>query len=151
MAAGSLLKPTVGIKIYGPTAGSGGMLMQTRAYLIAKGENAQNMPLYGQEMNLNTWAIYKMNMFVHGVFNANIRKGDTLGDPQQTRGGDLVSFDRLIANTPFSLKKRAKEGADSDPYGRYPYGTPPKDSGDLAFIHHMIASLNAEGEMGYVK
>jgi len=146
----SLLKPTAGMKIYDPTAGSGGMLIQTRNYLIEQGDNAQNLSLYGQEMNLNTWAISKMNMFLHGVFNADIRKGDTLGDPQHTRGGELMSFDRVIANPPFSLKKWGKEGADSDPYGRYPYGTPPKDAGDLAFIQHMIASLNAEGKMGVV-
>ncbi|MDA9681543.1 type I restriction-modification system subunit M [bacterium] len=146
----SLLKPTVGMKIYDPTAGSGGMLIQTRNYLISKGENAQNLSLYGQEMNLNTWAISKMNMFLHGVFNADIRKGDTLGDPKHTRGGELMSFDRVIANPPFSLKKWGKEAADSDAYGRYPYGTPPKDAGDLAFIQHMIASLNAEGKMGVV-
>ena len=146
----SLLKPTAGMKIYDPTAGSGGMLIQTRNYLIAKGENSENLSLYGQEMNLNTWAICKMNMFLHGVFNADIRKGDTLGDPQHTRGGELMSFDRVIANPPFSLKKWGKGAADSDPYGRYPYGTPPKDAGDLAFIQHMIASLNAEGKMGVV-
>ena len=146
----SLLKPTAGMKIYDPTAGSGGMLIQTRNYLIEKGDNAQNLSLYGQEMNLNTWAISKMNMFLHGVFNADIRKGDTLGDPQHTRGGELMSFDRVIANPPFSLKKWGKDVADSDPYGRYPYGTPPKDAGDLAFIQHMIASLNAEGKMGVV-
>ncbi|MDA8866268.1 type I restriction-modification system subunit M [Porticoccaceae bacterium] len=146
----SLLKPTAGMKIYDPTAGSGGMLIQTRNYLINQGENAQNLSLYGQEMNLNTWAICKMSMFLHGVFNADIRKGDTLGDPQHTRGGELMSFDRVIANPPFSLKKWGKDAADSDPYGRYPYGTPPKDAGDLAFIQHMIASLNAEGKMGVV-
>ena len=146
----SLLKPTAGMKIYDPTAGSGGMLIQTRNYLIGQGENAQNLSLYGQEMNLNTWAICKMSMFLHGVFNADIRKGDTLGDPQHTRGGELMSFDRVIANPPFSLKKWGKDAADSDPYGRYPYGTPPKDAGDLAFIQHMIASLNAEGKMGVV-
>ena len=146
----SLLKPTAGMRIYDPTAGSGGMLIQTRHYLIEHGENPQNLSLYGQEMNLNTWAISKMNMFLHGVFNADIRKGDTLGDPQHLSGGELMSFDRVIANPPFSLKKWGKEAADADPYGRYPYGTPPKDSGDLAFIQHMIASLNAEGKMGVV-
>ena len=146
----SLLKPTAGMKIYDPTAGSGGMLIQTRNYLIEQGENAQNLSLYGQEMNLNTWAICKMSMFLHGVFNADIRKGDTLGDPQHTQGGELMSFDRVIANPPFSLKKWGKDVADNDPYGRYPYGTPPKDAGDLAFIQHMIASLNAEGKMGVV-
>lgn len=146
----SLLKPTAGMKIYDPTAGSGGMLIQTRNYLISHGENPQNLSLYGQEMNLNTWAISKMNMFLHGVFNADIRKGDTLGDPQHIQGGELMSFDRVIANPPFSLAKWGKEAADADPYGRFPYGTPPKDSGDLAFIQHMIASLNAEGRMGVV-
>jgi type I restriction enzyme M protein len=146
----SLLKPAAGMKIYDPTAGSGGMLIQTRNYLIERGDNAQNLSLYGQEMNLNTWAICKMSMFLHGVFNADIRKGDTLGDPKHTRGGELMSFDRVIANPPFSLKKWGKEEADSDPYGRYPYGTPPKDAGDFAFIQHMIASLNAEGKMGVV-
>ena len=146
----SLLKPTAGMKIYDPTVGSGGMLIQTRNYLTKHNENPQNLSLYGQEMNLNTWAICKMNMFLHGVFNADIHKGDTLGDPQHTSGGELMSFDRVIANPPFSLKKWGKEAADSDPYGRYPYGTPPKDAGDLAFIQHMIASLNADGQMGVV-
>merc|ERR1711964_384213 len=82
--------------------------------------------------------------------SADIRKGDTLGDPQHTQGGELMTFDRVLANPPFSLKKWGKEEADNDPYGRYPYGTPPKDSGDLAFVQHMIASLNAEGMMGVV-
>lgn len=146
----SLLKPSAGMKIYDPSSGSGGMLIQTRNYLIEQGDNPSNLSLYGQEMNLNTWAICKMNMFLHGVFNADIRKGDTLGDPQHSRGGELMSFDRVIANPPFSLKKWGNEGAESDPYGRYPYGTPPKNSGDFAFIQHMIASLNAEGKMGVV-
>ena len=78
----SLLKPSAGMKIYDPTAGSGGMLIQTRNYLVKNGENASNLSLFGQEMNLNTWAICKMNMFLHSVFNADIRKGDTLRDPQ---------------------------------------------------------------------
>ena len=146
----SLFKPTEGMKIYDPTVGSGGMLIQTRSYLAEHSENPQNLSLYGQEKNLNTWAICKMNMFLHGVFNADIRKGDTLGDPQHTRGGELMLFDRVIANPPFSLKKWGKDIADNDPYGRYPYGTPPKNAGDLAFIQHMIASLNAEGKMGVV-
>ena len=146
----SLLQPTSGMKIYDPTAGSGGMLIQTRNYLIEKGENPNNLSLYGQEMNLNTWAISKMNMFLHGVFNADIRKGDTLGDPQHIADGELMSFDRVIANPPFSLKKWGKDAARADRYGRYPYGTPPKNAGDLAFIQHMIASLNAEGKMGVV-
>lgn len=146
----SLLKPEAGMTVYDPTAGSGGMLIQTRNYLIANGDNPQNLSLYGQEMNLNTWAISKMNMFLHGVFNADLRKGDTIRDPQHIESGELKSFDRVIANPPFSLKKWGKEEAEADAYGRFPYGTPPKDSGDLAFIQHMIASLNATGKMGVV-
>tara|TARA_R110000868_G_scaffold62782_7_gene189551 strand:- start:11047 stop:12810 length:1764 start_codon:yes stop_codon:yes gene_type:complete len=146
----SLIKPEAGMTVYDPTAGSGGMLIQTRNYLIANGDNPQNLSLYGQEMNLNTWAISKMNMFLHGVFNADLRKGDTIRDPQHIESGELMSFDRVIANPPFSLKKWGKEEAEADAYGRFPYGTPPKDSGDLAFIQHMIASLNATGIMGVV-
>lgn len=146
----SLLKPHAGMRIYDPTAGSGGMLVQTRNYLAKHGENMTNLSLYGQEMNLNTWAICKMNMFLHGVYSADIKKGDTLREPQHTEAGALMTFDRVIANPPFSLKKWGKEEADSDAYGRFPYGTPPKDAGDLAFVQHMIASLNAEGMMGVV-
>ena len=146
----SLLKPEAGMRVYDPTAGSGGMLIQTRNYLASHGENPRDLALFGQEMNLNTWAICKMNMFLHGVFNADIRKGDTLGNPAHIQHGELMHFDRVIANPPFSLKKWGKDEADSDAYGRFPYGTPPKDSGDLAFVQHMIASLNAEGMMGVV-
>jgi type I restriction enzyme M protein len=146
----SLLKPHAGMKIYDPTVGSGGMLIQTRNYLVANGENPSNLSLFGQEMNLGTWAICKMNMFLHGVFNADIRKGDTLRDPQHTSNGQLMTFDRVIANPPFSLSKWGKDEADKDPFGRFPYGTPPKDTGDLAFVQHMIASLNADGVMGVV-
>lgn len=146
----ALLKPHAGQRIYDPTVGSGGMLVQTRNYLTAQGEDPVNLSLFGQEMNLNTWAICKMNMFLHGVFSADIRKGDTLREPQHSQGGELMSFDRVIANPPFSLKKWGKDEADNDAYGRFPYGTPPKDAGDLAFVQHMIASLNAEGMMGVV-
>jgi type I restriction enzyme M protein len=146
----SLLKPHAGMRIYDPTVGSGGMLVHTRNYLARHEENPANLSLFGQEMNLNTWAICKMNMFLHGVFSADIRKGDTLRDPQHSEQGSLMSFDRVIANPPFSLKKWGKDEAESDSYGRFPYGTPPKDAGDLAFVQHMIASLNSEGMMGVV-
>ena len=145
-----LLKPEPGMRIYDPTAGSGGMLVQMRNQLAKNGENAANLSLYGQEMNLNTWAICKMNMFLHGVQSADIRKGDTLREPKHTKSGELMSFDRVIANPPFSLKKWGKEDCDNDGFGRFPYGTPPKDAGDLAFVQHMIASLNNEGMAGVV-
>ena len=145
-----LLKPAAGMKVYDPTSGSGGMLVQTRNYLLDNNLNPNDLSLYGQEMNLNTWAISKMNMFLHGVFNADIRKGDTLREPQHIKDGRLMRFDRVIANPPFSLKKWGKDEADSDSFGRFPYGTPPKDAGDLAFIQHMIASLNNHGKLGVV-
>lgn len=146
----ALLKPHAGMRIYDPTAGSGGMLVQTRNYLASHDENPSNLSLAGQEMNLNTWAICKMNMFLHGVFSADIRKGDTLREPQHSEHGQLMTFDRVIANPPFSLKKWGKDECDKDGYGRFPYGTPPKDAGDLAFVQHMIASVNDEGMAGIV-
>jgi type I restriction enzyme M protein len=146
----SLLKPTTGMKIYDPTCGSGGMLIQTRNYLKSHGENPGNLSLFGQEMNLSTWAICKMNMFLHGVYNADIRKGDTIRDPAHLDGGRLMLFDRVLANPPFSLAKWGKEEADSDTFGRFPWGTPPKDTGDLAFVQHMIATLKSDGKMGVV-
>jgi len=146
----SLLKPKAGMTIYDPTVGSGGMLIQTRRYLAEHGENPSNLGLYGQEMNLSTYAICKMNMFLHGEFDAKIEKGDTLRDPRHVENGKLMLFDRVIANPPFSLAKWGKEEADADRYGRFPFGTPPKDTGDLAFVQHMIASLNANGSMGVV-
>ena len=146
----TLLKSQEGMRVYDPTIGSGGMLIQTKSYVAENGQNSSNLSLFGQEMNLNTWAICKMNMFLHNVYNADIRKGDTLGDPQHIKGGELMTFDRVIANPPFSLKGWGKDTADNDPYGRFPYGTPPKDAGDLAFVQHMISSVNAEGMMGVV-
>ena len=146
----SLLKPTSGMKVYDPTVGSGGMLIQMRHYLKKHGDDPKNISLNGQENNRGTWAICRLNMFLQGVFNADIRYGDTLGDPKHLENGKIMLFDRVIANPPFSLKKWGKDQADNDPYGRYPYGTPPKDAGDLAFIQHMIASLKSDGSMGVV-
>tara|TARA_B100001057_G_scaffold491229_1_gene581038 strand:- start:4775 stop:6490 length:1716 start_codon:yes stop_codon:yes gene_type:complete len=145
-----LIKPQTKMRVYDPTCGSGGMLIQSRNYLIENGENPRNISLFGQEMNQGTWAICKINMFLHSVFNADIKKGDTIRDPKHLKGGELMTFDRVIANPPFSLAKWGKEEADNDSFGRFPYGTPPKDTGDLAFVQHMIASLNADGIMGVV-
>ena len=101
-------------------------------------------------MNQGTWAICKINMFLHSVFNADIKKGDTIRDPKHLKDGELMTFDRVVANPPFSLSKWGKEEADNDRFGRFPYGTPPKDMGDFAFIQHMIASLNVNGIMGVI-
>lgn len=146
----ALLKPRAGMTVYDPTCGSGGMLIQTRNYLATHGENPDNLQLFGQEMNLGTWAICKLNMFLHRVLNAGIKKGDTLGEPQHVEQGELMRFDRVIANPPFSLKNWGRDLAEHDGFGRYRFGIPPKDAGDLAFVQHMIASLNQEGVMGVV-
>lgn len=146
----ALLKPQAGMRIYDPTVGSGGMLIQTHHYLAKQGVSTPNLALFGQESNLTTWAICKMNLFLHGFYTADIRKGDTLGDPKHLQGGQLMTFDQVIANPPFGLKSWGKEAADADCLGRFPYGTPPKDSGDLAFLQHMLASLHAEGRLGVV-
>ena len=145
-----LIKPKSGMRIYDPTCGSGGMLIQSRKYLIENNDDPRNISLYGQEDNLGTWAICKINMFLHSVFNADIKKGDTIREPKHLNNGELMTFDRVIANPPFSLAKWGKEEVNNDSFGRFPYGTPPKDTGDLAFVQHMIASLNAEGKLGVV-
>ena len=146
----NLLKPKEGMKMYDPTAGSGGMLIHCKQYISKNGGNDKNISLYGQEMNLSTWAICKMNMFLHGVLNANIAKGDTIRDPKHTKDGVLMTFDRVIANPPFSLDNWGRDEAENDGYGRFKYGLPPKGAGDLAFLQHMIASLNADGKLGVV-
>ena len=145
-----LIKPKSGMRIYDPTCGSGGMLIQSRKYLIENNDDPRNISLYGQEDNLGTWAICKINMFLHSVFNADIKKGDTIREPKHLNNGELMTFDRVIANPPFSLAKWGKDEANNDSFSRFPYGTPPKDTGDLAFVQHMIASLNAEGILGVV-
>ncbi len=145
-----LLKPQEGMKIYDPTCGSGGMLIQCKNFIKDHGGNDADVSLYGQEMNLSTWAICKMNMFLHSVYSANIAKGDTIRDPKHTEGGILQTFDRVIANPPFSLSNWGREDAEHDGFGRFKYGIPPKGQGDLAFVQHMISSLNAEGMCGVV-
>jgi type I restriction enzyme M protein len=146
----SLLKPKAGMHIYDPTVGSGGMLIETCHYLEQNGENPNKIALFGQEMNINTWAICKINMFLHDVFKADIRKGDTLREPQHINKNKLMTFDRVIANPPFSLKRWGIEEAKNDVFKRFSYGIPPKDYADFAFIQHMISSLKPNGKMGVV-
>ena len=91
-----------------------------------------------------------MNMLLHGLVDARIEKGDTIRDPKLVEHGELMLFDRVIANPPFSLKDWGREVAEHDAYGRFPYGLPPKSYGDLAFVQHMVASLNITGRLGVV-
>ena len=145
-----IVKPKEGESIYDPTTGSGGMLIHSTHYIEEHGGNPKNVSLNGQEINLSTWAICKMNMLFHDATGAEIKKGDTIREPKHTNGGVLKTFDVVLANPPFSLKNWGEEEAKGDAYGRFVYGIPPKSYGDLAFVEHMIASLNSKGRMGTV-
>lgn len=145
-----ILKPQEGERIYDPTCGSGGMLIQSLEYIKKHGKNHKNISLFGQEINLSTWAICKMNMLFHGAKGADIKKGDTIRTPMHTEGGVLKTFDKVLANPPFSLKNWGEVEARVDSFHRFPYGIPPKSYGDLAFVSHMVSSLNARGKMATV-
>jgi type I restriction enzyme M protein len=145
-----LLEPKEGMRICDPTCGSGGMLIECAAYVAAHGGNPRNLSLYGQEKNLGTWSIAKLNMLLHGIKDFRIEKGDTIRDPKLVEGAGLMLFDRVIANPPFSLDEWGREVAERDPWGRFRYGVPPKDKGDLAFVEHMLATLRQSGSLAVV-
>jgi type I restriction enzyme M protein len=145
-----LLAPSEGMRICDPTAGSGGMLIECAHYLERHGQNPKNLSLFGQEKNLGTWAICKMNTLLHGLPDARIEKGDTIRDPRLREGGELMLFDRVIANPPFSLDEWGRAEAEADGFGRFRFGIPPKTKGDLAFVQHMIATTNTRGMVGVV-
>lgn len=145
-----MLAPTEKMRICDPTAGSGGMLIECAHYLERHKQNPKNLSLFGQEKNLGTWAICKMNMLLHGLPDARIEKGDTIRDPKLKEGGELSLFDRVIANPPFSLDEWGREIAEHDSHSRFRFGIPPKTKGDLAFVQHMIATTNDKGMVGVV-
>lgn len=143
-----------GMTVYDPTCGSGGMLLEAYRDVERSGKNARSLSLFGQERNLNTWAICQMNLFLHDIDDADVRRGDTLREPKHTvsEGSRAIrTFDRVIANPPFSLKEWGHTvWSNGDPYGRDQYGTPPKSFGDLAFVQHMLASLSENGKLAVV-
>ena len=145
-----LLAPTERMRICDPTAGSGGMLIECAHYVERKGGDPRNLTLHGQEKNLGTWAICKMNMLLHGLPDVTIEKGDTIRDPKLVDEGELLLYDRVIANPPFSLDEWGRDVAESDGYGRFRFGLPPKTKGDFAFVQHMVAVLNNSGRLGVV-
>jgi type I restriction enzyme M protein len=139
------------MRICDPTCGSGGMLIQCAEYVERHGGNRQNLSLFGQEKNLGTWALCKMNLLLHGLPDARIFKGDTIRDPKiLEEDGSLMLFDRVIANPPFSLEEWGRDVAEKDSYGRFRFGIPPKSKGDLAFVQHMVAVLKRTGRMAVV-
>lgn len=148
------LRPDEGMSIYDPTCGSGGMLLETVHHLERQGKNPKSLSLFGQERNLNTWAICQMNLFLHDIDDASIARGDTLLDPKHLVGDGtkaIRTFDRVLANPPFSLKSWGYESwSNGDSFGRDKFGCPPKSYGDLAFVQHMVASLKHDGMLGVV-
>ncbi len=148
------LQPEEGMSIYDPTCGSGGMLLETIDYLRRAEKNQRSLTIYGQERNLNTWAICKMNMFLHGIDDVFIERGDTLRDPKHwvSEGSKaLMTFDRVLANPPFSLKEWGHDQWSlGDKFGRDKFGCPPASYGDLAFVQHMVASLKPDGMLAVV-
>ena len=148
------LKPEEGMSIYDPTCGSGGMLLEAVHHLERQGKNPKSLSLFGQERNLNTWAICQMNLFLHDIDDAQVARGDTLLEPKHLTGDSVKAirtFDRVLANPPFSLKSWGHDvWSKGDAYGRDRYGCPPKSYGDLAFVQHMVASLKEDGVCGVV-
>lgn len=128
-----LAAPEPGNTICDPACGSGSLLIQA-----SKEVGSENFALYGQEVNGATWALARMNMFLHARDAARIEWCDTLNSPALVEGDHLMRFDVVLANPPFSLDKWGAENADTDPFTRYWRGVPPKSKGDYAFITHMI-------------
>lgn len=122
-----------GDTICDPACGSGSLLIRA-----AEQVGSDNFSLYGQEVNGATWALARMNMFLHAKDAARIEWCDTLNSPSLVEGDHLMNFDVVVANPPFSLAKWGAEDADTDQYGRYWRGIPPKSKGDYAFITHMV-------------
>lgn len=141
-----LMNPKPGNRIYDPACGSGSLLIR-----VGDEVHSNDFSLYGQESNGSTWALCKMNMFLHGKDNASITWGDTLNNPKFVEGDKLAKFDIVIANPPFSLEKWGAESASKDPFNRYWRGIPPKKTGDYAFISHMIESaVKDTGKIGVI-
>jgi type I restriction enzyme M protein len=142
----ALVDPKPGERISDPACGSGSLLIK-----CAKQVGTDNYALYGQENNGSTWALAKMNMFLHDVTSARIEWGDTLSNPLLVENDKLMKFEVVVANPPFSLDKWGADGAEKDKFKRFHRGTPPKTVGDYAFITHMVETAHkANGRVGVV-
>ena len=130
-----------GESVYDPTCGSGGMLLSCISHLRRAGKEWRNVKLYGQERNLMTSSIARMNCFLHGIEDFRIERGDTLAEPKLVEGDHLQRFDVVLANPPYSIKQWDRTAFASDPWGRNLYGTPPQGRADYAFQQHILQSL----------
>ena len=148
-----LLQPGEGMRVCDPTAGSAGMLIFTAQYVHERGGDRRNLALHGQERNLGTLAAGKLNLLLHGLSAARLEAGDVIAEPGLVDpSGRLLSYDRVIANPPFSLKNWGHDFAPNDPHHRFDrYGAiPPRTRGDLAFLLHMLAVTDTQGMVGVV-
>lgn len=142
----ALLAPQPRDRICDPACGSGSLLIK-----CARHVGSPDFALYGQESNGSTWALAKMNMFLHGIDNARIEWADTLRNPQLIEGDHLMHFEVVVANPPFSLDKWGADVAPNDRFRRFHRGIPPKSKGDYAFIQHMIETTDPmKGRVGVV-
>lgn len=148
-----ILSPKEAETIYDPACGTGGMLLAAVQHVHEQHGDVKRLwgKLYGQERNLTTSSIARMNLFLHGVEDFQIVRGDTLRNPAFFDGDSLATFDCVIANPPFSLEKWGEELWINDPFGRNFAGLPPSSSGDYAWVQHMVKSMAAgSGRMAVV-
>jgi type I restriction enzyme M protein len=146
-----ILDPQPGESVYDPACGSGGMLVETINTVRDRGGDTRTLRLYGQEVNLTTAAIARMNLFLHDLEDFRIVRGDTFRDPRFLERSGLRQFDVVVANPPFSLKNWGSETWANDPYGRAFCGVPPAGTADLAWVQHMVASMKPQsGRVGVV-
>jgi len=150
-----ILDPREGESIYDPACGTGGMLLGAIDHVQRAGGDPRTFfgKIYGQEKNLTTSSIARMNLVLHGIEDFQIVREDTLRSPAFTDSstGGLATFDCVIANPPFSLKEWGREVWESDPWGRAAYGLPPESYGDYAWVQHMVASIApVKGRMAVV-
>lgn len=137
-----MMDPQPGESVYDPTCGSGGLLLNCALHLKSEGKEYRTLKLYGQEINLITSAIARMNMFMHGIEEFSIVRGDTLARPAFMEYDALKKFNVILANPPYSIKAWDRKGFETDPYGRNLWGTPPQGCADYAFQQHMQCSLD---------
>jgi type I restriction enzyme M protein len=130
-----------GESVYDPTCGSGGMLLSCIAHLRNQKKEWRNVKLYGQERNLMTSSIARMNCFLHGIEDFRIERGDTLAEPKLVEGDRLQRFDVVLANPPYSIKQWNRDAFAADPWGRNLFGVPPQGRADYAFQQHILQSL----------
>ena len=137
-----IMNPQPGESVYDPTCGSGGLLLNCVLHLKDEGKEYRTLKLYGQEINLITSAIARMNMFLHGIEEFSVVRGDTLANPAFTEDDALKKFNVILANPPYSIKSWDQKAFKSDNYGRNIWGTPPKGCADYAFQQHIQKSLD---------